>query len=112
MRKDIIFPENLTDQDKEDFHKISENYTNAFIRREYKVGDKIKISDNPCSLHCGCYYKNNKFDSFIDVEKVYTIKKIHYFGGGCPAKTLEIEELPQTHSNNKSVTANIFAVIN
>lgn len=112
MRKDIILPENPTDQDIEDFYKISENYTNNFVRREYKIGDKIKVSDNPCSLHCGCYYKNDKFDNCVNPEQTYTIKEIHYFGGGCPARTLEIEELPQTHSSETAITANIFAVIN
>jgi hypothetical protein len=111
MRKDIKLPENPTKQDTEDFHKLDENYRNSWKKRIYKVGDKIKISDNPCSMMCGCYYKNNKFDNFIDINTIYTVKEIHYFGGGCPPVLLEIEELPQTHSYEKSVTANIFEVL-
>lgn len=111
MRKDTILPEEPTEQDIQDYNKLSKNYKDNFERREYKVGDKIQISDNPCSMSCGCYYKNNKHDEFIDINKIYTIKNIHHFGGGCPPLTLEIEELTQTHSNRTAITANIFKVI-
>ena len=111
MRKDIILPKNPTDQDIEDYHKLSENYTNSFEKRDYNIGNKIIISDNPCSMACGCYWKNNERDSFINPNETYTIKHIHYFGGGCPPTLLEIEELSQTHSYNTAITANIFKVI-
>lgn len=111
MRKDINLPKNPTEQDIINFHKLDENYRNNFKRRDYKIGDKIKISDNPCSMMCGCYWKNNKRDNFINPNTTYTIKNIHYFGGGCPPRLLEIEELPQTHSYDTAITANIFKVI-
>jgi hypothetical protein len=111
MRKDIILPKNPTNQDVEDYYKLSQNYTNFFEKRNYNIGDKIIISDNPCSMACGCYWKNNEHDNFINPNEIYTIKHIHYFGGGCPPTLLEIKELPQTHSYDTAINANIFKVI-
>jgi len=111
MRKDIIFPKNPTEQDKLNFQKIDKNYSDNFKKRIFKIGDKIQINDNPCSLSCGCYWKNDKHDNFINPNEIYTIKHIRYFGGGCPPRLFEIEELSQTHSYGTAVTANIFKVI-
>jgi hypothetical protein len=111
MRKDIIFPKNPTSQEVEEFKKLDKNYSDSWKKRNYNIGDKIMISDNPCSLSCNCYWHNDKNDNFVNPNETYTIKRVHYFGGGCPPRLLEIEELPQTHSYTTAVTANIFKVI-
>jgi hypothetical protein len=111
MRKDIILSKNPTEQDCKDYNKLDENYRNNFKRIDYKIGDKIIINDNPCGMSCKCYWKNDEHDNFINPNEIYTIKHVHYFGGGCPSILLEIEELPQTHSYETAINANIFKVI-
>jgi len=101
---------NPSDKNKEDFTQIDKFLRETFKKLEYKIGDKIIINDNRCSSMCQCYYgEHSKFT--IDTSKIYTIKNIHYFGGGCPSELLEIEELPNTHSSHSSLPANWFEPI-
>ena len=110
--KNFKFKKNPSKEDIAEYHKKSQELTDNFERREYEIGNKIKISDNPCSGDCGCYYQPNKHKIKLDINKKYTIKKIHYFGGGCPAVLLSILELPETHLYNTALPANWFKVVN
>ena len=59
-------------------------------------GDKVVVNDwKGCNIFCGCG-KHGKRPHFIKSGVIYTIKKVHHFGGGCPPVLLSIEELPQT----------------
>jgi hypothetical protein len=110
--KGYTFKENPSDEDIKEYHKKSQELTDNFERRNYVINGKIKISDNPCSGNCGCYYQPDKHKIKLDINKEYTIKKIHYFGGGCPAVLLSILELPETHDYLTSLPANWFKQIN
>lgn len=110
--KNFIWKENPSEEDIKEYHKRSKELTENFERRSYEVNDKIIISDNACSGHCGCYYQPDNSKIKLDVNKEYTIKEIHYFGGGCPSILLSILELPETHSYNTALPANWFKSLN
>lgn len=76
------------------------------IRYQYRDGDNIEITNNNCGEHCRCLPNDEKLlKRNVKRNTEYTIKKVHYFGGGCPSVLLEIEELPETHSFDKALPA-------
>ena len=108
--KEIIKITNPTNSNKKDFNQIDNFLKETFKKFDYKIGGKIIIYNNKCCVLCDCYYgKHSKFT--IDTNKIYTIKNIHYFGGGCPSRLLELEELSNTHSYETSLPANWFKPI-
>lgn len=106
------FRDNTVELTFKEYHETSRVLKDSFNKRTYHKGDKIVLSSNPCSMHCGCVYnnvKNNNIKLLPDVK--YTIKKVNIFGGGCPSVILELEEFESTHSYNTSLPANWFEVI-
>jgi len=108
MRKDYIFKKNPSQEDLEKFWKLDEETRKNFIKRDHNIGDKVKISDNPCSMYCGCFWKG---DDELDIDKVYTIESFEYFGGGCPPKFLVFKEIKSKNQWNKGFPANWFETI-
>jgi len=103
---------NPTKENLDEYRDIDNQLHNNFEHKSYSIGDKIKLHYNPCSAPCNCYY-NKKEHTFVTLKpnKIYTIKDIHYFGGGCPSVLLELEEIKSTHSYTKSLPANWFKPI-
>ena len=110
--QELFAIKNPTEKQTNEYYKIDAILRRDFERRNYNIGDKIQISPNPCGAHCGCYVKDDVIkEHHIDKDKIYTIKHVHYFGGGCPSTLIEIEELPSTHSYENAITANGFKVL-
>lgn len=109
--KNFEYKENPSEEDIAEYHRRSQELTDNFERRVFKEGDKIIISDNPCSASCGCYYQPEYNKIKLDINKVYTIEEIHYFGGGCPPVSLSILELPETKTFMNALPANWFKVV-
>jgi hypothetical protein len=69
-----------------------------FIKTEYKVGQKVKLTNNKCSEHCPCGNAQIVADNYnLQVGKVYEIESVHHFGGGCPSTTIVLKNESQTN---------------
>lgn len=108
----------LSTKEIEEYRAIDKILKDTFVRTIYNPGDKVELVDNRCNAACGCFYDPQRIEKYkiyegliLDHSKTYTIKKLNYFGGGCPSVLLELEELPTTHTHETSLPANWFRVI-